>query len=66
MDATRVYFVGDRLWWAVAPFVAPIVGANTGEVAIAVFATSSPAVTPDDDRQGERHGTQAGMPGQDA
>ena len=37
MDATRVYFVGNRLWWSVALFVCPIVGAVTGQFPLAIL-----------------------------
>ncbi len=37
MDATRVYFVGNRLWWSVALFVSPIVGAVTGQFPLAIL-----------------------------
>ena len=40
MDATRVYFVGNRLWWSVVLFVCPIIGAVTGQIPLAILAGS--------------------------
>ena len=40
MDATRIFYLGTRIWWAVALFVAPIVAAVTGEIALGVLALS--------------------------
>jgi hypothetical protein len=34
----RLYFVGSRLWWAVALFIAPVVGAIAGSPIVSIVA----------------------------
>jgi hypothetical protein len=38
MDATSRFFLCSRLWWSVALFVGPIIGAITGQISLAVLA----------------------------
>ena len=38
MDATRIFYLGNRIWWTVALFIAPVVAAVTGDIAVGVLA----------------------------
>ena len=36
-DPATIYFVGNRIWWSVALFLAPIAGAVAGQATIAAI-----------------------------
>jgi hypothetical protein len=37
MDARRLYFIGNRIWWASALIGGPVAGAITGDIVVTLF-----------------------------